>query len=534
MDIRRALFVLWRWWPLLIAGTLIAAGAAYVASKALPKVYEATTIIQVNPGIGTVGGGLDFNEVQASWSEANRVAQVIHTSDIAQAAIDSLNRKSQLQHPVDAGTLLQNTRALPGSQLGIVTLDVRAATPQDASNLANAMTAIFIARDTQRRTAGFEKTLGEIDKQLAFYSADNLTAQRQLDALTRAGTLTPAQQAQGRALEQHVAADQQQSWSLQQQALGIQLRLAGAGNSLSMVQRATPPSTYVSPRTSVNVLIAVVLALLVLLGLAFLIDAFDDRPRRAADVAAALAAPLLATLDADGVPLAMLEQPASAAADQYRALRVALAPPADQAPVLAVTGLRTGDGASTVAANLAAAIARAGQDVVLIDANLRRPALNGLFGLAAASGLSDILCDGVAPLSLLRETRLPHLRVLPAGGAPAEAIDLLGSARMRAALDALRDAGHAVVLDTAPAAHADAALTAAHADTTLLVARLPGANGAALAEASARLRQVGIRPAGVAVTLFGTPTPAARQTQSAPGVADSVEPAGRAGLHSAK
>src|SRR5579884_2498894 len=93
MDVRRALLVLRRWWPLLIAGTLIAAGAAYVVSKALPKAYDATTIIQVNPGIGTVGGGLDFNEVQASWSEANRVAQVIHTSDIAQAAIDSLNRK---------------------------------------------------------------------------------------------------------------------------------------------------------------------------------------------------------------------------------------------------------------------------------------------------------------------------------------------------------------------------------------------------------------------------------------------------------
>ena len=532
MDIRRALLVLRRWWPLLVAGTLIAAGAAYVVSKALPKVYDATAIVQVNPGIGTVGGGLDFNEVQASWAEANRVAQVIHTSDIAQAAIDSLNRKGQLQRPVDAGALLKNTRALPGSQLGIVTLDVRAATPQDASNLANAMTTLFIARDTQRRTAGFDKTLREINRQIAFYSADTLASQRQLDTLSRLSVLTPAQQAQGRVLEQHTAADQQQSWSLQQQALGIELRLAGAGNSLSLVQQATPPSTWVSPRTSVNTLVAAVLALLVLLGLVFLIDAFDDRPRRAADVAAALDVPLLATLDAAGAPLAMLEQPASAAADQYRALRVALVPPADGAPVLAVTGLRPGDGATTAAVNLAAAIARAGQDVALIDANLRRPALHDLLGLSGSGGLSEALRAGAEPLALLRETRLPHLRVLPAGGAPAEAIDLLGSARMREVLSALRAAGHAVVLDTAPAAHADAALTGALADVTLLVARLHDAHGAALAETAARLRQAGTRLAGVAVTLFSAP--ATQQAQPTADVAGPVEPAGRSGLRSAK
>src|SRR5437660_5547234 len=102
MDARRALLLLRRWWPLLVAGTLIAATAAYAVSTTQPKVYEATALLRVNPGLGTVGGGLDFNEVQASWSQATADAQLIHTTPIAQAAIDRV--AGHLQRPIDQGT----------------------------------------------------------------------------------------------------------------------------------------------------------------------------------------------------------------------------------------------------------------------------------------------------------------------------------------------------------------------------------------------------------------------------------------------
>lgn len=539
MDIRRALLVLRRWWPLLIVGTLFAAGAAYAVSKSLPKVYDATTIMQVNPGIGTVGGGLDFNEVQASWSEANKVAQLIVTTDVTQAAIDKLNHTHTLQKQIDAGTLLKNTKATAGSQLGTVTLDVRASTPQDASNLANAMTSIFMARDAQWRVAGFETSLKQIEQQIKFYGADSAASQLQLDRLSRLKTLTPAQQAQSNTLSQHLADDPGQLWSLRQEANGIRLRLAGAGNTLSLVQSATPPTTWVSPRTSINVAVAAILALLVLLGVVFLIDFFDDRPRRPLDVAMALDAPLLAAIDAapKGIsPLAMLEQPASALADEYRALRVALGETlhgAEGAPVLAVTGMQPGDGASTVAVNLAAAVARSGLDVILVDANPRRPSLHAIFGLSEPSGLAEALFDDVDPVALLRETRLPHLRVLTAGRAPAEALDLLGSPRMSVVLSALRASGHLVVLDTAPSTHAEAALTAALAGATVLVTRLRATNGAALTETRARLRQAGARLAGTVVTVFSPPAPA---VQAAPtvGASTAAEPRGRTGLRSAK
>ena len=118
MDARLALLVLRRWWPLLVAGTLIAAGAAYAVSKTLPRVYQATALLHVNPGLGTVGGGLDFNEVQASWSQAAADAQLIHTTPIAQAAIDRV--AGHLQRPVDPGTLLKDSAATAAPQSSIV------------------------------------------------------------------------------------------------------------------------------------------------------------------------------------------------------------------------------------------------------------------------------------------------------------------------------------------------------------------------------------------------------------------------------
>src|SRR5256714_11095947 len=124
MDARRALLVLRRWWPLLVAGTLIAAGAAYAVSTTRPKVYEATALLRVNPGLGTVGGGLDFNEVQASWSQAAADAQLVHTTPIAQAAIGRV--AGHLQLPVDSGTLLTDSAATAALQSPFVALDVRA------------------------------------------------------------------------------------------------------------------------------------------------------------------------------------------------------------------------------------------------------------------------------------------------------------------------------------------------------------------------------------------------------------------------
>src|SRR5436305_6510331 len=455
MDARGALLVLRRWWPLLVAGTLIAATATYAVSKTLPRVYEATALLRVNPGLGTVGGGLDFNEVQASWSQAAADAQLIHTAPIAQAAVDRVG--GHVHHPVDAGTLLKDTAATAALQSPIVALVVRAGNPSDASLLANAMATVFVSRDAQMRTAGLAPALAKINRQIAFYSADDAAAQRKINRLAlQGGKQSPTQQAQSTALFQRTSVDPQMVWKLQQAANGIALRLADIGATLSLAQPATPSPEAVRPRTAVNTLVAGILALLVLLGVALLADAVDKRLHSPAEVAATLDLPLLGLIGPtprDGSVLVVLDEPTSPQADEYRALRAGLGLGAGQVVdpaqgrVIAVAGVRPGDGTTTIAANLAAVAARAGMRVVLVDANLRRPALHKLFGLLDGAGLAAALRDSLDPLSLLRESSLSQLHVLVAGHAPAEAIDLLSYRRMRDVLAALRTSNDVIVID---------------------------------------------------------------------------------------
>jgi Mrp family chromosome partitioning ATPase len=171
--------------------------------------------------------------------------------------------------------------------------------------------------------------------------------------------------------------------------------------------------------------------------------------------------------------------------------------------------------------------------VVLVDANLRRPALHTFFGLPDGAGLTAALRDGLDPLSLLQESSLSHLHVLVAGRAPAEAIDLLGSQRMRDVLASLRTSNDVIMVDAATAA--DVAVVSALAGATLVVARMRGADQAALVAAGRHFRRAGAHLVGTVVTSFPMSADARRAPQPtmAAGTAEAGT-SGRAGLTSAK
>ena len=141
--------------------------------------------------------------------------------------------------------------------------------------------------------------------------------------------------------------------------------------------------------------------------------------------------------------------------------------------VLLVTSPAKGDGKSITAANLALTMAQEfNRKVVLVDADLRRPTVQALFGIPDQPGLVDVL-GGCASLEdalvLLPDV---HLAVLPAGLAPAQPAELLGSAAMRRTLEALRSRFDRVIVDVPPVLPlADVGVLAPQCDGVLLVVR---------------------------------------------------------------
>jgi capsular exopolysaccharide synthesis family protein len=180
------------------------------------------------------------------------------------------------------------------------------------------------------------------------------------------------------------------------------------------------------------------------------------------------AAHLSVTEDARLVALAAPESPA---AEQYRVLYQRILRFAARRPmrVVAVTSAGRREGRTTTAANLALTAALEGRQTILVEADLRRPALGRILGLAPRAGVADVIA-GRAELAQAT-ARLGPLAVLAAGEDP-EAAALLRSPAAAALLDQLRGAHELVVLDAPPAlAFADGDRLSGDADAALLVVR---------------------------------------------------------------
>jgi capsular exopolysaccharide synthesis family protein len=167
--------------------------------------------------------------------------------------------------------------------------------------------------------------------------------------------------------------------------------------------------------------------------------------------------------------------PQSLAAEQYRSLRTRLARSENGRAVRAiiVTSPNKGDGKTLTAANLALTMAQEFQQrVLLVDGDLRRPAIHRLFGIAETPGLSDVLMGGASIDDALVTVRDHRLTVLPSGIIPMHPAELLGSATMRRVLDMLRTRFDRILIDMPPIAPlADVTIASAVADGVLMIVR---------------------------------------------------------------
>ncbi len=173
----------------------------------------------------------------------------------------------------------------------------------------------------------------------------------------------------------------------------------------------------------------------------------------------------------------------------------------DGKSALAVTGGRSGDGCSLVAANLAIVLAQLGERTLLIDANFRSPRQQDLFSLKPEAGLADLLRGrDVYDEALTAVPSLEHLRVLCAGAVPANPQELLSRASFIYVLKTMAEKYRSIVIDTPPALQfADAQIVAARAGGCLLVTRRHRTKLADVEEIKGRLEPTGAQLLGAVI-----------------------------------
>ncbi|MGE5577644.1 MAG: CpsD/CapB family tyrosine-protein kinase [Syntrophothermus sp.] len=137
---------------------------------------------------------------------------------------------------------------------------------------------------------------------------------------------------------------------------------------------------------------------------------------------------------------------------------------------LLLTSTGPGEGKSTVSANLAIAMAQAGNHCVLVDADLRKPVLHKIFDLGNKLGLTNLLLGQKGLEEVLQSTSVAGVRLLASGPLPPNPGELLGSQAMQRIIDLLREEAEMVIFDAPPVvAINDAAVLASRMDGVLLV-----------------------------------------------------------------
>ena len=282
--------------------------------------------------------------------------------------------------------------------------------------------------------------------------------------------------------------------TLDQLLVDARLRTGGA----TVIKIAEVPASPVEPTPARNVMLAAVVGLLLGLGAAFLIDYLDDEVRTAEDVEALTGRPILAEVPVDppvdARPLA-ISDPSHLSVESYRGLRTNLQFLAldEQLSVVQITSSLSGEGKTTTATNLAVVLARAGHQVALVDADLRRSRVHEMFGISSVPGLTEMLL-GTAPKDVVQlvDVGADHrISIYPSGAIPSNPSEMLSGRRMKMLLDRMGEHYDYVIVDSAPVLPvSDSVAVAGSVDGVIVVCQARRINESSLTETLERLDRV--------------------------------------------
>lgn len=465
MELKEYILPLRKWWWLIVAATLVATVSSLIATSRQAPIYQTRTTIMVGRAIENPNpNGSDFWLMQQLAGTYADIAKRAPVQDATKAALGL--------------TWLPDytVRVVPNTQL--VEISVVDTSPPRARAVAGELANQLILQtpmqpgsEMDQRQVFIKTQLDDLEVKIKDTQAE--IAKKQADL----GNLFSARQ---------IADTQTQIAALQTKLATLQANYAallsntqqGAINTISVIEAAALPTSPIGPNKPATILLAAVIGFILAAGAAFLLEYLDDSLKNPDDVQKALA---LTTLGAIPVmpetatqgELAVVASSHSMASEAFRVLRTNLRFAGVDRPLktLLITSPSPSEGKSLTVANLGAALAQAGERVILVDADLHRPRLHRIFSLRNNRGVTSALLEEHPDLDgLLQESTVPGLQILTSGPLPPNASELLGSARMRELLAALGSQADVLLLDSPPAtALADAAVLATQTDGVLLV-----------------------------------------------------------------
>jgi polysaccharide biosynthesis transport protein len=447
-----------RWW-LIPACALVALVAAIVYVEGKPNQYTATASLQFTTNsIPSQVAGVSSGQSLDAEGEKNTDVQLVTTTPVAAAVIEALKLTTT------PSELLGQVSASDPQNDYIVDVSATDGNAQRAASIANAFAQQFVAYSQKQNEEQLIKGQQLIAQRAAALPAGATTDRANLEALS-------------------------------QKLLLLQ---AVATPNAKVASTAAVPESPSSPKRKETAAVALIFGVLLGVGLAFLLNLLSTRVRSLGELEKLYGLRALAGIPVTGRAQTAAERDIEL--EPYRILHnsLALLSPGGVKTVL-VTSAVPGEGKTTVALGLARAAAQAGTDVVLVEADLRRPTFAQRMRVdGRAPGLAQALFDGEDPLELLQspDPELPRLRVLAAGQVPADAPSMMRPYELTRTFEALASSTDVVVIDSAPllpVVDTRVLLDELALDAELIVARLGITTGEDVRGARALLDDRGLR-----------------------------------------
>ncbi|MDW8103023.1 MAG: polysaccharide biosynthesis tyrosine autokinase [Anaerolineae bacterium] len=503
IDLRQYLRVLRRWLWLIALCTIIAAAAAYLVSvKVIKPVYRAQVSLMVEPRASS-SGVLQYQDVLAGERIARTYAEILKSRPVLENVLIRLGFPPDI--PENELPFKPSVQAVRDTQL--IRVSVESLDPKLAADAANTLAQVFVEERAKSQAERFNTLKASLEAQLAKIEEDitRISEQR--------GKVQDPEDA--RNLDQQLISLRDMRTRLLASLYEIQLSEAQYTDLITIVERAEVPERPVRPRKLLNTVLAGILGGMLAIMVAFLLEYLDTSIKNPEQIEALTKLPVLGSIfEFESNPRGEretyipMEHPRSHSAESFRVLRANLEFLSVDKPVgtLCITSAGPEEGKTSVALNLAIAMAQGGKKVALVDADLRRPKVHQILELTQSPGLSEALIAR-APVEKYLKPWGKNLLVLTSGRLPPNPADILASQRMGELILELRDMADIVILDSPPIlACADTVFLGKHADGLLMVAEWGRTDRSAFVEAVERARQGGLRVLGAVLNRVKLPS----------------------------
>ncbi len=473
MDIKEYIAPALKWWWLIFLATIVAGGTSYYAASQQPPLYSTTATIIVGNAI---------EDPNPSNTDLNI------TQQLASFYVDLANRPSvqnDARESLGVNRFPSDIFVQQLNNTNVIDITVRDNNPTLAQAAANELVQQLILRSPTAQQDDLERQ-AFVDQQLDNYENAIQDAEQQIAAKqAELATLISAREI--RDVQNDITSLESSLQTLRRDYANLLGNTQeGATNTIRVIEAAPLPTIPINNNFMLSVITAAGVGFVMAVSAAYLLEFLDDTIKLPAQANRVTDLPTLAGIAEikEDDPLVTVWQTRSPTAEAFRVLRTGIQFSAVDNPrqALLVTSSTPFEGKSTISANLAVVFAQAGNRVLLVDADLRRPSQHEIFDLPNKRGLTNMLMDFEVNNrnedakfivgDITQATRVEGLFLLTSGPVPPNPSELLGSLKMRQLIDFLLAQFDYLIFDSPPVLSVtDSVILSTQVDGVLLVLR---------------------------------------------------------------